>query len=305
MFTVTHPRRDRHVTSHGAEVSSPLAVYDAHSTDMYGSTDLAAVEAITAGSGYEPVVTRDGRGLAYLGVFEVHDSSLGVYRQVELELLVNRRKVVVSTRNPYAFVSELLNPRHHQWVHKVIIDQTIPIDYGREIQGWDVNPTPQRIAVRRTADDTTFTATDPSGATILAGHLAFDLSPAAQASATSQFAAAGRDWLTPFVTGGGLIQINFVNPDVRKDSPSLLASHMLLRLKSAPVLGIFGAGSELDVNPASDFGAAIARVGFRPVATAQARFRYVVDRGSAPPLLGWEQTPGRFPVHSGLSPLSR
>lgn len=287
MFTVFHPPRGRHVTGHGAEVTYPLAAYDARSTDLYGSTDLAAVEAITAGSGFHPVATHDGRGLAYVGVFEVHDSNLGRYRQIELDLLVNEQTVTVSTENPYAFISELLNPRHQQWVHKVIGNQWIPIDYGRELHGWDANPEPGRIEVRSTTDETTFSVADPAGNLVVSGHLVFDADPMAQAKATGQFGAAGSEWVKPFLTGGGLIQINFVNPDGRGLSAVPMRSHMLVRLESGPMLGVFGPESALKVDPNSDFGGALSHLDFRPVVAARADFRYVFDSGFAPPLLGW------------------
>jgi hypothetical protein len=283
MFTVFHPTRGSYVSGHCAEMPLPLAYYDGHLTVLLGSANLAALGTITAGSGYYPVATHDGQAIAGLFVGDFGDTGVGPYREVTIAFPVNERKATVSTQNPYAFLSETLNPKNKVWMHKLILNELMPIDWGREILGFDKNPVPQDIDVRTTADDTTFAAADPNGNPILSGHLSVDTDPKAQAQAVSQAVTAphGGEWLQRFLTGGALAQVNFVNHDVLHRTGGLMQSHVLVRIKSRPALGLFGPDSALAVDPTSDFGAAVTRIDFRPVISARVPLRMHLDTGFA------------------------
>jgi hypothetical protein len=284
MFTVFHPPRGSYVSGHCAELAIPFAAYDAIDSMLSGSANLAALRTITAASGYHPVATADGHGIALLVVADYPDTNTGPYREMEIAFPVNEESVTVSTQNPYAFLSETFNPQNKLWVHKLILSELMPIDYGREILGYDKNPAPQRITVHTTADDTTFAAADPLDNPILSGHLAVDADPRAQAQAVSQLLTAphgGKLW-ERFLTGGGLARVNLVNPDVLHRSMKLMESYALLRLKSPPVLGLVGSESALTVEPSSDFGGALSRIDFRPVVSARMSMRVHLDTGFAP-----------------------
>lgn len=284
MFTVFHPPRGSYASGHCAELAIPFAVYDANLSLLFGSASLAALGTITAGSGYHPVATDDGHGFAALAVVDYHDTNAGPYREIAIGFPVNKNRITVSTQNPYAFLSEFFNPENKVWMHKLILSELMPIDYGREILGYDKNPAPQNITVRTTAQDTTFAATDPLGNPILSGRVAVDTDPKGQAQALSQAVAAphGGNWLERFLTGGGLAQLNIVNRDVLRRSDELMQSYSLVRPKSPLVLGLVGPESALTVEPSSDFGGEVSRIDFRPLVSARMSVRTHIDTGFAP-----------------------
>ena len=279
-----HPPRGTYVSAHCAEMPIPLHYYDGEGALLFGPADLGALRALTAGSGYHPVASEDGHGIAVLTVADFRDTGVGPYREIAIDFPVNEESVTVSTQNPYAFLSETFNPQNKLWAHKLILSELMPIDWGREILGYDKNPAPQRITVHTTADETTFAAADPLGNPILSGHLAVDADPRAQAQAVSQLLRAphgGKLW-ERFLTGGGLARVNVVNPDVLHRSMKLMESYALLRLKSPPVVGLVGSESALTVEPSSDFGGALSRIDFRPVVSARMSIRMHLDTGFAP-----------------------
>ena len=281
MFTVFHPPPETYVSGHCAELAVPFAIYDGRVALLLGTAELTALDAITAGSGYHPVVTDDGRGLAALMISDFPDTNAGPYREVLAAFAVNQDRVTVSTRNPYAHLAEMLNPAHHVWMHKLILTEQMPIDWGREVVGYDKDPDPQHIAIGNTSEATTFAATDPRGVPILSGRAVVDNDPQAQTQALGQAAAAGGDWLQPVLRQGGLIQANIVNPDILGRSDALVRSYAVARPTSIPSLGLFDHRSTLTADPRSPFGAALTRMAFRPVVTARMTLRLVLDRGWA------------------------
>jgi hypothetical protein len=284
MFTVSHPPRGTYVSGHCAELTLPFAFYDATFTALLGPADLAALGSITAGSGYHPVATEDGHGVAALIIGDSRDTNAGPYIEIGVFFPVNEEKVTVSAQNPYAYLSETLNPENKVWMHKWVLSEQMPIDYFLEMMGYDKNPVPQDITVRTTADDTTFAAADPNGNPILSGRLAFDTGPKVQAEAGSQAVTAphGGKWLERFLTRGALVELNLVNPDTLHRSAALMESYALVRIKSTPALGLFGPESSLTVDPSSDFGAAVRGLDFHPVVGARFPLRMHIDNGSLP-----------------------
>lgn len=280
MFTM-HPDRGSYVSGHCAEMPIPLPYYDGEIMTLAGSANLAALRAITAGSGYHPVATEDGHAIAILGFGDFRDTGVGPYHEILLGFAVNEEQVTVAADNPYVYLSELLNPANKFWAHKLLLSELMPIDWGRELIGWDKNPAPQDISMRMATDYVKVAAADPSGNRILSGHFAVDPGPAAQAQEVSQMVAAGGEWLEPFLTGGTLLPVNMVSPDVLRRSVNLMKSHIIIRIKSVPTLGRFGADSTLAADPNSEFGAALDRFEVRPLVSGRLPVRIVLDTGFA------------------------
>ena len=281
MFTTLYPPRGSYVSAHCAELPIPLPYYDGEIMALAGSANLATLRAITAGSGYHPVATDDGHAIAILGVADLADTGVGPYHEILMGFAVNEEKVTVVADNPYVYLSELFNPANKFWAGKLLLSQLMPIDWGRELIGWDKNSVPQDITMRMALDHVKVAAANPSGKRILSGHFAVDPGPAAQAQEVSQMVTAGGEWLESFLTGGTLLPVNMVSPDVLRRSDDLVKSHIIIRIKSVPTLGRFGADSALGADPNSQFGAALDRFEFRPLVSGRLPVRVILDTGFA------------------------
>lgn len=282
-----YPSKGTWISQHCYEFIYPFSIYDTDTTVMFGSADLAALRAITERSGYHPVATDTGRGIAVLFVALHKDTTGGPYFETGLMFSVNETPTTVSSENPYSHVSEFFRPEFEVWFVKLLLSEHLPIEYGREILGYDKNPLPQNMVVSTAVDmksvETTFRFEDPQFNRIMSGRIAIDKTAPARAEALSLLAAVpgGGNVVAKALTEGGLVRVNVVSPDPLHRTDELVKTHFLFRAKSIE-LGPWGAGSTLTVNPDSDYGAAISRIDFRPVVSFFLAFRLVVDNGHVP-----------------------
>ncbi len=282
-----YPPKGTWITAHCSELTVPFTIYDTEAMAMFGSADLAALRSITEGSGYHPVATDTGRGIAMLFTAFHRDGNTVPYFETGLMFSVNDSPTTVASDNPYAYVSEMLRPENEVFWIKLLLSHDMPIDYGRELLGYDKNPAPQNMMV--TTDITmssvvqAFSFKDPQFDPILSGRAVVDRDPGARAEALRLLAAApnGGDILAKALTEGGLVRINTVSRDVLKRTDKLIKSSLVVRAKSVD-LGLWEEASTLTVNAASDYGAAITRIDFRPVANVYLPFRTVLDNGHLP-----------------------
>jgi hypothetical protein len=282
-----YPPKGTWVTAHCSELTFPFAIYDSQSMGMFGSADLDVLRSITAGSGYHPVATESGRGIAGLFTSYHRDSNAVPYFETTLVFSVNERPGTVATDNPYAFVSELFRPRNKLWVVKLLLSHHMPIEYGREMLGYDKNPSPQNMVVttdmQLSSVTQSFSIKDPAFNPIMSGRVVVDRAPAARAEALRLLASApsGGDVLAKTLTEGGLFRVNLVSPDVLGRTAGLIKSYAVIRPKSVD-LGLWNDASTLVVNPTSEYGATVNRMGFRPVVSAYISLREVIDNGHLP-----------------------
>ncbi len=282
-----YPPKGTWITGHCSELTIPFAVYDNEFMVMFGSADLTALRSLTEGSGYHPVATDTGRGIAALFTALHRDSNAVPYFETGLVFSVNETPTTVATTNPYAYVSEMFRPENEMFWIKLLLSHDMPIEYGREILGYDKNPAPQNMVV--TTDVTmsavtqAFSIKDPQFNPILSGRAVVDRQPGARAEALRLLAAApnGGDILAKALTDGGLVRVNTVSRDVLKRTDKVIKSHVVVRAKSVD-LGLWDKASTLTVNPASDYGAALTRIDFRPVVNVYLPNRLILDNGHLP-----------------------
>lgn len=282
-----HPPKGTWVTRHCYEVTYPFYEYDSEAMAVFGSADLASLRAITDGSGYQPVVTDTGRGVAGLFLIMHRDTNIVPYFETAIVFAVNEHPVTVSARNPYAYVSQMFSPNNKVWMAKLLLSHHMPIEYGREIFGYDKNPLPQNLVVTTSIDASAVTETfrfeDPQFAPIMSGRVVIDRTPAARAEALHLLAAApdGGAMLAKATTEGGLSTVNFINPDVLRRTENLIRTNAVIRFKSIE-LGLWGTESTLTINADSDYGGTLSRMGFHPMVSSFLPVRAVLDNGFAP-----------------------
>lgn len=279
-----YPPKGTWITAHCSELTIPFAYYDSEFMGIFGSADLAVLRSITKGSGYHPVATDTGRGIAALFTVFHRDTNAVPYFETGLMFSVNQAPTTVTTTNPYAYVSELFRPENKLFWIKLLLSHDMPIEYGRELLGFDKNPAPQNMVV--TTDVTmssvvqAFSFTDPQFTPILSGRAVVDTEPSARAEALRLLSAApnGGDILVKALTGGGLVRVNMVSRDVLQRTDQLIKSHVVVRAKSVD-LGLWDEASTLTVNPGSDYGATVTKVDFQPVVNVYLPFRLILDNG--------------------------
>jgi len=282
-----HPPKGTWVTQHCYELTYPLHVYDAEAMGVFGSADLAALRAITEGSGYQPVMTDTGRGVAGLFVSLFRDTNIVPYFETAMVFAVNEHSVAVSTRNPYAYASQLFSPNNKLWMVKLLLSHHMPIEWGREIVGYDKNPLPQNMVVSNSIEASAVTETfrfeGPQFEPIMSGRVVIDRTPAARAEALRLLAAApdGGAMLAKATTEGGLSTVNIVNQDVLHRTRDLIRTNAVIRFKSID-LGPWDAASTLTINADSDYGGTLRRMDFHPMVSSFLPIREVLDNGFAP-----------------------
>jgi hypothetical protein len=285
MFTVDYPPRATFVTSHGVQVDIPTQFYDADVFNLWGTADLGVLQGLTAGSGYVPVETDDGHGLANIDVNRWKDSNLEPYNEIVLEFPVNPRRTVVSSTNPYEAMAAAIDPQDQMWVVKLILDRQLPIDVGREYYKLDKEPLPQTIAIAMSQTGADFSARDPQGRPVVTGHIPIAADPASQGQAWSRLGqtAGFQRSIADIATHGGLIRFNYVHRDLFQ--PSVIGkAHGAGRLfTTGASLGPFGPGASLTVSGSSDFATKLRAIRFQPrVALVLLDGRWVLDDGFAP-----------------------
>ena len=282
-----YPPKGTWITAHCWELTVPFAIYDNEVMATFGSADLAALRAITEGSGYHPVATDAGRGIAMLFTAFHRDGNTVPYFETGLMFSVNDTPSTVASANPYVHVSEMLQPENEVWFVKLLLSHDMPIEYGRELAGYDKNPAPQNMVVTTDVNvssvEQSFSFSDPQFHPILSGRAVVDRNPAARAEALRLLASApgGGDAVAKALTEGGLVRVNAVSPDVLQRTDEVVKSNLVARVKSLD-LGLWDEASSLNVNADSDYGAALKRIDFQPKVSVYMPFRLVLGNGHLP-----------------------
>ncbi|HKY76302.1 MAG TPA: hypothetical protein VJS45_09190 [Acidimicrobiia bacterium] len=282
-----YPPKGTRITAHCSELTVPFTIYDNEVMAMFGSADLAALRAITEGSGYHPVATDAGRGIAMFFAAFQRDGNTVPYFESGIMFSVNDTPVTVASENLYVHVSEMLRPGNEVWFHKLLLSHDMPIEYGRELLGYDKNPAAQNMVVTTdvtmSAVEQTFSFKDPQFNPVVSRRAVVDRNPASRAESLRLLASApnGGDAVARALSEGGLIRVNAVSPDVLERTDGIVKSHLVARVKTIE-LGLWDEASSLSVNAGSDYGAALGLIDFRPVVNVYMPFRTILDNGHLP-----------------------
>jgi len=264
LFTVQFPHRTTATTRAGVSFPLPLHYYDAGLFGVIGTADLATEQQLTAHTDYQPVVTSSGRGIGALLMADYVDDDLGPYHEAMVAFPVHRGERAVVSDDPGAMAAAVFDPSNQVWVVRLILDNQLPIDVGREYLGIPKVPTPESMPLTLTPSHVTFAFSEANGTPIASGDVAvnqvetpgsafdFATQPATIAAAAQT---ARRSYL----------DLKFVYRDVRH--PSALASGEVAARAGANArvaIAPFDGGSHITANPDAAFGSDLAALRLQP-----------------------------------------
>lgn len=238
LFTVQFPHTGSATTAAGVRFPLPLHYYDANLYGAVGTADLAAERALTAGTDYEPVATKKGRGLGALLMANYVDDDLGPYHEAMVAFPVRQGAPAVVSDDPGAMVAALFDPSNQVWGVRLILDRQLPIDAGREHFGIPKVPTPESMPLAITPSHTAFDFREPDGTPITSGDVV--LAPKRMAGSASDLATQpGAVGAVAHTATRSYLHLRFVYRDIRN----------LPALKFAEVAGRVGAGAHVAIAP--------------------------------------------------------
>jgi hypothetical protein len=143
-----HPTAERYELSSGAVCNVPYACRSADLLVLHGTADLSAVAQLLAGQRYRPVSVGEGRCAAALWFADYHDTTCGAYHEFIVTFAASLSTLEVPARVPLELLHAGAHPDATLLVHRLVLDRQVPIEYGREVHGFNKYPTPQPVEVK-------------------------------------------------------------------------------------------------------------------------------------------------------------
>jgi hypothetical protein len=100
-----------------------------------------------AGQSYQPVSVGGGKCAAALWIADYHDTSCGPYKEIILSFPSSLKALEMTANSPMELLQAGALPDSTIYCHKLILDQQVPIDFGREVHGHAKHPTPQPVDI--------------------------------------------------------------------------------------------------------------------------------------------------------------
>jgi hypothetical protein len=264
MFHLQYPVNGTFTTKRGVEVDTPAQYFEADVFNLYGAADLKAVRRWTAGTGFQPVETTDGRGIGNLIVNHFVDSNLEPYREIVLAVAVDDERRVVPADNPYEYLAATLDPRTTMFVLKLLLDEQLPIDVGLEYFKMPKVPLPQRLRFDFSTTLANVSAASHRGRRIFDVRFPIEQSPDALEGMRSTEGFGG--WADDSTAHGGLTRFNYIYRDV-SDRRKLHKTHAVGRIFTDPQGFSFsppGPGARFKAYRGTEFGTKLAKMRLRP-----------------------------------------
>jgi hypothetical protein len=142
-----YPTTEQYELSSGAVCDIPYACRSADFAVLHGPADLAVVRRLLAGQRYQPVSVGGGRCAAALWLADYHDTTCGPYKELILSFAVSQKPLEVQANGPFELLQAGAHPDATALCYKLILDQQVPIDFGREVHGHAKHPTPQPVNI--------------------------------------------------------------------------------------------------------------------------------------------------------------
>jgi hypothetical protein len=286
LFTVHYPFDRTFVTSHGVEVQLPVHFYEADLLQLAGTADLHVLREMTAGSGFEPLQTEDGKGVLSLAIVNYVDTNIEPYQEWFIGIPANRERRTVPKDDPYALFGATIDPENVTYGVKLLIDKQLSIDVGREYYGLDKEPEPEVMKVAITDSTADIHGSDLRGKPILVSHLELDGSPAGQAAAWQRLGSdpAWQRWAANTAAHSGLTEFNYLYRDV--NTSELRKAYLAARITTDPRdarLGELKPGATFEAFPNTSFGKTLRRMRMTPEFAIHLPYgRFVLEEGWAP-----------------------
>lgn len=139
-FFSEHPHTGTAALRAGEQVNVPFWACDAAFTVLFGTVDYAPIERLAAGTGYIPIATQvDGVKKAivrvYMNGYAVSDG--GAYREVIFGYETSTKETTIPWLTDYSAAIPAFLPSEVLILHRLYLDQDLPIRYGRELFGLD------------------------------------------------------------------------------------------------------------------------------------------------------------------------
>src|SRR4051794_12517839 len=272
LFTVDYPANQDFVTALGVETHMPVQFYDSRLFLLFGTGDLGFLQKLAAGSGWQPLRTQDGRGVGAIDVNDWADTNIGQYQELVLVFPVSPAAEPATTvdysKNPYELVGSSVDSANKVMSVKLIVDDQVAIDVGRDYYHLDKTPVPQRISSDISTARAKFNVADEQGRQVLSGDFPIDNSPVALAGGYGQLGSTSgmQKWFAQTAVRGAIGAFDYVFRDVA-DPTSILKAHAAGRPFMTPdqtSLGVAGPDAKFSVRPVSDFGKLVYQTAFRP-----------------------------------------
>jgi hypothetical protein len=288
LFTIDYPADTTFVTRHGVETHMPVQFYDSELFLLFGTSDLGFLRKLAAGTGYQPLPTDDGRGVVAIDVNDWSDTNIGRYQELVLVFPVSTKPTTVPmSQNPYELVGASVDAANKVMSVKLIVDNQVAIDVGRDYYRLDKTPVPQAITTDISTARAKFNVADEQGRQVLSGDFPIDTSPATQARNLSQLGGTSgmQKWFAATAARGAVGAFDYVFRDVF-DPMTVLRAHAAGRPIMQPQdmsLVTTGPDAKFSVRPVSDFGKLVFQTGFQPkVGVVFLGGRWVLADGWAP-----------------------
>jgi hypothetical protein len=143
----TYPPSERYELSSGVTAEIPYACRSANFLVLHGPADLQVVRQLLAGQRYQPVSVGGGKCAAALWIADYQDTNCGPYKELILSFPASLKSLEVVAHSPMELLQAGAHPDATIYCHKLILDQQVPIDFGREVHGHAKHPTPQPVDI--------------------------------------------------------------------------------------------------------------------------------------------------------------
>ncbi len=251
-WLASFPAGGPHRLSHGIECASPFFVPDGSGLMIFGTADLAAVEAALTGESFHAVQS-DGRALMCLWLTEFRDSTVGAYNEMTVTILVADALLTLPWTNALTLAAAQLRADVTVCEHVLVLDNQGAIDYGRELHGFDKHA--GRIELERRGSELSFSVAE-GDTPILAGRARLPGIAATLGSIVRLGRALG---VGP--TLAALVEREHV---LRVVTPSTIKStRSRLHFRGFPTIG--AGDGDLEIHATSPIGKQLAGYQFKPV----------------------------------------
>lgn len=255
-----YPCTEKYELSSGAVCAVPYVCRSADMLVLYGPADLEAVRGLLAGQRYQPVSIGGGQCAMSLWVADYHDTTCGPYKEFIVAFMVSLKPVEVAAHAPMELLQPMSHPEVTTFCYKLVLDQQVPIDFGREVHGHAKHPAPQPVNIA-------------FGAPWCQFDIACDGKPLAQ----------GRVRYPAEPAGFQRLSVGFVTPKEVFQTRNIMHFEMESRLR------LFGEGDVFSLSGESPLGRALVPLNYTPqVVQYLPRVRFVM-----PKPLNWHGPEGR------------
>lgn len=279
MFTLQYPHSSSFVTSTNVRIPLPAHYFEAEAAILFGTGDLATMEAWSAGFGLKPIRTEGGSGVGLLVLAHYIDSDLGPYYEAITAFPVNE-DVVTIPDDAGAMLAAALDPTNQLWTRGLILDQRLPIDAGREYLfiPKEIETKRMSIDIAPLTGDVTFDFAESDGTPIASGQFVMDpattMEPAADLATQDATHRVLMDVLRRGAARLRLVFSNIEDPDILATMTVVTRPVDLTSVRASSCCE----GSSVSFNAATSYGGDLAALQFQPTLVVSMKgLRLVLD----------------------------